>query len=48
MVGSGTTQEVFIVCQPEEMLILSEKSSVPWLYGVLKRHPHRRQKNRGY
>ena len=47
MVSSRTIQEVFTICQPEKMLISSRQGLVPWLYGVLKKHPHREQKNHG-
>ena len=40
-------QEVLAVCQSEEVLVSSGKGSVPRLCGVLKRHLHRGQKNRG-
>ena len=47
MMGAETTQEVLAVCQPEEVSISSGRGSVSWLCGVLKRHPHEGQKNRG-
>ena len=43
--GAGETQEVLAICQPEKVLILSERGLVPWLCGVLEKHPHGEQKN---
>ena len=47
MMGSGTTQKVLAIRQPEEVLISSRRGSVPRLCGVLKRHPYGGRKNRG-
>ena len=47
MIDTKATQKVFAICQLEKVLILSEKDLVPQLCGILKRHPYRRQKNRG-
>ena len=43
--GSGTTQEVFLICQPKEMLILLGQNSVPWLCDVFERYLHGEQNN---
>ena len=45
IVGFGTTQEVLAICQPEEVLVLLGKDSVPRLCNILRKHPHRGQKN---
>ena len=45
--GSRTTQKVLAIRQPEEVPISSKRGSVPWLCGVLGRHPYRRRTNRG-
>ena len=45
MVGTGTTQEILAIYQPKELLISLERSLGPENYGVLKKHPHGRQKN---
>ena len=39
------TQEVFAICQSEEVLISSKRGLIPWLCDVLKRHLHKKQKN---
>ena len=38
MVGFGTTQEVFAICQPKEVPILSGRGLVPRLYGILEKY----------
>ena len=38
--GARTTEEVFTICQPKEMPVLSGRSLVPWLCGVLKWYLH--------
>ena len=43
--GAGATKEIFAVCQPEEVSISSERGLVPWLFSVLEKDPHERQKN---
>ena len=45
--GAGVTQEVLAVRQPEEVSISSGRGLVPQLCGVLEKHPHEGQKNRG-
>ena len=46
--GSGTIQKFLTICQLEEVLISSGRASVPWLCGILERHLHGGQTNRGY
>ena len=46
-VGTGAVQEILTVCQPEEVSISLERSLVPRLCIVFKRHLHGGRKNQG-
>ena len=43
----GATKKVFASCQFEKMLIQLRRGLVPWLCGILEKHPYGKQKNRG-
>ena len=47
MMSSEITQKVFAIRQPEVVSILSRRGLVPRLCGILERHPHGGQTNRG-